>query len=340
MNNPGIYGLSHAGGERTARPGVRPYRRSLPVPSPLYRYRYELALLATVVIWGANVPFLKIALREVSTAEANAIRFTFGTVALGLFAHGELRRTGRSFGAVLRRHGWALAALGLIGYFLYQEAFIFSLSITSSASAALLMATSPLWTALFSHFSGLQRLRGSSWGGLLLALSGAALVASARHSTGHDSALGNGVMLLAALAWSVFTTLNGRMKRLVPPGTSAFAGMLVALPCLYLVSALTPGWQPLTSLSAATWLTLFFSGSLSVGLTFAVWNAAIAHVGPTTTAAFGYLSPLVAALVGFVLLGEPITLYHVLGGALLLGGLVWMRRGLRTPDEEAVEAVA
>lgn len=309
------------------------------MPPPLYRYRYELALLATVVIWGANVPFLKIALREVSTAEANAIRFTFGTAALGLLAIRELRRTGRSFVEVLRRHGRALAGLGLIGYFLYQEAFIFSLSKTSSASAALLMATAPLWTALFSHFGGLQRLRGAGWGGLLVALLGTALVATARHATGHDSALGNGVMLLAALAWSIYTTLNGRMKRLVPPGTSAFVGMLVALPCLYLVSALTPGWRPLMSLSTEAWLTLIFSGTFSVGLTFAVWNAAIAHVGPTTTAAFGYLSPLVAALVGFMLLGEPITRYHVIGGVLLLGGLIWMRRGLRTPDEEAVEAV-
>jgi len=310
----------------------------------LRRYRYELALLATVFIWGANVPILKVALREMSTSQTNAVRFTMGASALGVFAFFELRRAGRTFGSVLRSHGLALAGLGIIGYVIYQEAFIFALSKTSTASTALLMATSPIWTALFSHFGGLQRLRLAGWVGLLVALTGTALVALARPDPApgsvQDSALGNGVMLVAALAWSLYTTLNGRLKKLVPPGTGAFTGMLVALPCLFAVAAIQPGWRPLSTLSGTTWATLVFSGTLSVGLTFAVWNAAIAHVGPTTTAAFAYLTPLVAALVGFLLLGERVTSIHLIGGALLLGGLVWMRRGLVTPDDASVEAAA
>ena len=308
----------------------------------LRRYRFELALLATVVIWGANVPFLKIALREVSTSQTNAIRYTFGTAALGLYAFHELRRTGRSFGDVVRHYGLALAGLGFVGYFLYQEGFIYGVAHTSSASAALLMATSPLWTAVMSHALGLEKLRMAGWMGLLVALAGTAVVAMARDSAGTDTTLGNVVLLLASIAWSVYTALSGRLKKLVPPGTGAFVGMLVALPCLYLVAAVQPGWHPLGEISGVTWATLFFSGSLSVGLTFAVWNAAIGHVGPATTAAFSYLTPLVTAVTAYFLIGEPITRVHVLGGLLLLGGLVWMRRGLHTklPVRAGAEAEA
>ncbi len=295
------------------------------------RYRYELALLATVVIWGANVPFLKIALREVSTSQTNAIRYTFGTIALGIFALRELRRAERSFTEVVRLYGLPLAGLGFVGYFLYQEGFIYGVKHTSSASAALLMATSPLWTAVIAHTLGLQKLRAAGWVGLVVALAGTALVATAKESAGTDSALGNVVLLFASVAWSVYTALSGRLKKLVPPGTGAFVGMLVALPCLYLVAAFQPGWHPLGEISRVTWATLFFSGSLSVGLTFAVWNAAIGHVGPSTTAAFSYLTPLITAVTAYFLIGEPITRPHVFGGLLLLGGLVWMRRGLQMP---------
>lgn len=295
----------------------------------LRRYRYELALLLTVVVWGVNVPVLKMALREIAPSHANAFRFTLGAVALGTAGWIERRRLGMTFREAVRGRIGMLASLGILGYFVYQEAFIFGIARTSAASAALLTATSPVWTALLGHVTRIDRLQRAALPGMALALAGAVVVALGRKGHGIDSVAGNLTMLASALVWAVFTVRQSRLAGIVPPATGAFVSLLFALVGLYGIALATPAHGSLATLSPAALAALVYSGVLSVGLTFAIWNAAVAHVGPTTTASFGYLTPLFAAVTAFFLLGEPITPWHVGGAALLIGGLVWMRRAKR-----------
>ena len=317
--------------------------RAVPCPVRAFavRYRYELALLATVAIWGINVPVLKFALRELAPGHANALRFTLGALTLGLVGWVERRRRGVTLREAIRGHEWTLVGLGLFGYFFYQEAFIFGISRTSAASAALLTSTAPLWTAAIGHATGIDRLRRSALPGMALALGGAVVVALARTGSGIDTLTGNLTILASSVFWALFTVRQARLAGKVPPATGASVSILVALVGLYAVAFLTtPTALDLGALSGATIAALVFSGTLSVGLTFAVWNAAVAHVGPTTTASFGYLTPLFAAAMGYALLGEPVTLYHLAGAALLIGGLVWMRRGKARVARQAREAEA
>ena len=307
-------------------PGVAPRTLPLPVYDVLRRHRYELALLATVAIWGVNVPVLKLALREIAPAHANAFRFTLGALALGTVGWLERRRRGITLGDAVRGRLGTLALLGLFGYFAYQEAFIYGVAHTSAASAALLTATSPLWTAVLGHATGVDRLRRTALPGMALALLGACVVALGKKGSGLDTVAGNMTMVGSAALWAAFTVRQTRLAGVVPPATGAFVSLLVALVGLYVLALVTPATGTLATLSPAALGALVYSGVLSVGVTFAVWNAAVAHVGPTTTASFGYLTPLFAATAALVLLGEPITAWHLVGGLLLIGGLVWMRR--------------
>ncbi len=306
----------------------------------VHRHRYELALLATVCVWGVNVPVLKMALREIAPGHANALRFTLGACALGLVGLAERRRLGVTYADAVRGHLPTLAALGLFGYFFYQEAFIFGVSRTSAASASLLTATSPIFAAVIGHALRIDRLHRSALPGMALALCGAVVVALGKKSGGIDTLAGNLTILGSALCWAFFTVRQASLSGKVPPATGAFTSILVALVGLYAVGFATPEPLRLMELSWPTVVALVFSGVLSVGVTFAVWNAAVAHVGPTTTASFGYLTPLFAAVTAFFLLGEPITLWHLAGAVLLIGGLVWMRRGKARVARQAREAEA
>lgn len=71
---------------------------------------------------------------------------------------------------------------------------------------------------------------------------------------------------------------------------------------------------------------LLFSGGLAVVLMFVLWNQGIRRVGSSSTAVYYYLVPVVALIAGAVLLGEPITVVQLAGGALIIGGLVLVRR--------------
>ena len=74
------------------------------------------------------------------------------------------------------------------------------------------------------------------------------------------------------------------------------------------------------------WLAIVGSGSLSTGVTIAIWNNSVKAVGPAHTAVYGSLVPVVALLTGVILLGEAITPAQIVGGALILGGLFYLRR--------------
>jgi drug/metabolite transporter (DMT)-like permease len=133
-------------------------------------------------------------------------------------------------------------------------------------------------------------------------------------------------MLGAALCWGLFTTLSRPLTRRTHPLLLTVLEMTVALPLIALVA--------LPSLPQAEWAAvdggivgaLIFTGTLSSGLTFVIWNRAVRHVGPTSTIAFANAVPLAAAAFGYLLLGTPVTAVQVAGGACIVGGIVLLRR--------------
>ena len=102
--------------------------------------------------------------------------------------------------------------------------------------------------------------------------------------------------------------------------------MLAALPILGGLGVFTLSETLWASVSAKTWLALLFSGGLSTGLAYALWNISVRRLGPSQTAAFSNLVPFVALVATYFLLGEPITLIQIGGGVMIVGGLVILRR--------------
>jgi drug/metabolite transporter (DMT)-like permease len=112
---------------------------------------------------------------------------------------------------------------------------------------------------------------------------------------------------------------------LAPLGVT-FYGVLAALPVLAAFGAPHLGATDWGRVGPAEWGAIVFSGALSTGLAYALWNVAVNAVGPARTAAFNNLVPFVALGAGYFLLHEPITGIQLLGGALIIGGLALVRR--------------
>jgi len=81
-----------------------------------------------------------------------------------------------------------------------------------------------------------------------------------------------------------------------------------------------------TGVSSLMWVGILLSGGLSTGLGVAVWNDSVRRIGPAHTAVFSNLTPFVAVLSSWLFLGEKIFPAQIVGGALILSGLVLMRR--------------
>lgn len=287
----------------------------------------DASLISVVFIWGANFPILKAALTVMHPFVLNIFRFSISVALLGGIY--LWRRGDRSFWAPMRSHGWSIVGLGLAGYFVYQVLFIVSVNNTTAGSAALIMAGAPLWTALIGRLSGLEVLRGLAWVGLFISLAGTALVildGATNTALTESSLFGNTMMLIGAVVWGGFTTYNKAIVHDVSPLGVTFFGLLVALPLL--VGLGIPYWSTVqwTEVDAWVWWAILYSGALSTGIAFLIWNNAVKTVGPSNTAVYNNLVPFVAVLGGAWFLGESVTTLQLLGGALIIGGVVWMRR--------------
>lgn len=290
--------------------------------------RTDLGLLLVVLIWGTNFPVIKIALEPMHPFVVNALRFLFSAVVLAGLAAYEARAQRGQFVASIRRHWRQVLLLGLLGYAAYQVCFIIGVNLTSAGSAALIISSAPTWTAVIARLMGLERLPLSAWGGLGLALTGTALVVVGGSADFSGDSLGGNLLLLGgAVLWALYTVLSRPLMDAGLPATGlAFSGIVVALPVLLPLGLSAAGEVDWAEVDLAVWGAIFYSGALSTGLAYALWNAGVRAVGPSQAAIYNNLVPVVALAVGFVLLGEAVTLFQVLGGGLIIGGLLLMRR--------------
>lgn len=289
----------------------------------------DVTLLLVVSIWGANFPILKWALAAMPPHVMNIFRFVVSTIVLGSLYAWRRRGTSESLFEPMRTHGRQLAVLGLLGYVVYQVCFIVGIDNTTSGSAALIMASAPLWTAVQSQLAGYERLKSWAWIGLLLSLAGTGLVVAAGArgtAVGTGSLFGNVMMLAAAAFWGAYTAYNKSVVHEVSPTGATFMGIVVAMPVLLAISG--PYWSAVewSRVDVWVWIAILFSGGLSTGIAVAIWNTAVKNVGASNTAVYGNLVPFVALLGGFLFLDETVTLLQLLGGTLIICGVVLVRR--------------
>ena len=152
--------------------------------------------------------------------------------------------------------------------------------------------------------------------GGLLGVALLALTASARLD-----GLGVAAALLGAVSMAFGTVLTRKWQAPVSPlaltAWQLTAGGLLLLPVSLLAAPQLPAlnWA---NVLALTWL-----GLVGAAVSYALWFRGIGRLGPSVVAPLGFLSPLVAVLLGWMLLGQSLTLWQLIG-ALVIGLCVWL----------------
>ena len=284
--------------------------------------------MAVVLIWGLNFAIIKVPLEVAPPFVVNLLRFVVSLVVLGALHVSQTRKRGVSPLATFQIGRWRVVGIGLLGIAIYQVGFILGVDRVTAGMGALLIASSPMWTVLTGHLMGIDRLRPAGWAGIGLGLLGVGLVTLGRPEArlGGDTS-GVVLMLLAAFAWGLYTTLaRPVLDRGASPVGLTFWGIVISFPILVALAAPDIADTPWDRLGVWEWAAIVFSGGLSTGLAYGIWNAAVKAVGPSKTAAFSNLVPFVGLGAGAVLLGEPIRALQVVGGALIVAGVVVARR--------------
>ena len=284
----------------------------------------DIALLGVALIWGINMPIMKIGLMDLNVFVFNAVRLTISAVVLTTFALRERRNGIRPAREISRVR---ILIFGLVISGAYQLLFLLGLARTTSGNTALIMATIPLWTAVLARAFLGEQLHRLAWLGLMVALIGTSVVVlqNGNFSTSSEELLGNLLILTSALVWAGGTVYSRPLLKQITPMQLSASASVVALPIHFLCAAGHFGESIATLQSGQLWLILLYAGVLSSGLALPLWNFGVKQAGASHSAAIQNLVPLVAVLAAWAILGESMTAQQALGGTLILCGLMLMR---------------
>jgi len=280
-----------------------------------------------VLVWSANFVVVKAAIGVLGPLTFATTRYAVAAVTLLLLSRWR-------FGAIRRPGGFTLRllALGMLGFGGYQVLWTLGLTQITAGDSALIIAASPVVTALVAGAVGLDRLTRPKLAGALTAFLGVAIVIGAGAGLSLGASLAGDLLTLsAALLWATYTVLGTRVLRHVDPLTATtwtvLGGLLFLLPfgAADIVTA-PPSAVPLAALAA-----IFYSGALAAGVANVLVFNAVKLIGPTRASSMQLLVPAGAVALGALFLGEPVGPAQVVGGVVIVLGVATTRRASVMP---------
>jgi drug/metabolite transporter (DMT)-like permease len=274
-----------------------------------------------VLVWGLNFAMIKFALAAFTPLAFNAVRFCIASLLVAAVMQAQ---DGLSLPA--REHRWRIVGLGVIGNVLYQGCFIVGLSLTRAGTASLILAITPVITALLSTLTGHERPGVRTWGGAALSISGIGLITGTGLSVeGPQAIMGDLILLGAAVAWALYTVGSREMVRTYGSVRTTAWTMWVGTAGLLILGAPSLARQTWTGLDWRAWGGLGFSAVFGIALAYLIWYRGVEKIGNTRTSIFSNLTPVVAMIAAAVLLGERPSQWALLGAAVTLTGVMVVR---------------
>ncbi|AMO25642.1 hypothetical protein UC35_21420 [Ramlibacter tataouinensis] len=287
----------------------------------------NLALLAAAgasILVGAGIVASRFAVAEVPPLTLAMLRYAVGFACLLPFA---LRHAGEARQAMpVRSRGadlLAMAGLGLVQFAVLIALLNYALQRIGAAQAALIFSLFPLLTMLMSAALGRERPTASLSAGVALSLAGVALTLSPKLGGVHTGGWwGEAAVAASALLGAACTVLyRPYLQRYPTVPVSAFAMMISVL--FLAVFAGAEDWTGrIGGFSGAAWAAIVFVG-VSSGVGYFWWLYALKHESPTRVTVFLALNPVTAALLGWLLLGEPLHAATLAALGLIAAGL-WL----------------
>jgi drug/metabolite transporter (DMT)-like permease len=276
-----------------------------------------LLLIALSLLWGGSFFFGKVAVLELPP-----LTVAFGRVAI---AAAILIVLARATGVALPESASAwrpFAMMGLLNNAIPFVLILWGQTHIPSGLAAILNATTPLFTVLVAHAATRdERLTPSRLVGVTIGLGGVVVMIGPDllRDLGADVAA-QGACLLAAISYA-FAGVYGRRFRGEPPLRVAAGQLAASSVMLAPVALVFDGPWTLTPPSAAAWAALMGTAILSTALGYLIYFRVLARAGATNVLLVTFLIPVSAILLGTLVLHEQLALRHFVGMAAIALGL-------------------
>jgi drug/metabolite transporter (DMT)-like permease len=268
------------------------------------------------VIWGSTYLAIRVALEGFPPFLLAGVRFLVAGGAL----YAWLRATGTP--APTRAEWKAASGVGVLLFVVGNGMVVLGQRWLSSSIAAVVVATMPLWAAVFSALGG-QRFRRWEWVGLGVGFSGIALL----HAGGDLTKAGIGGLLplLGPVGFAAGSLWATRAK--MPTGPMGVASPMVIAGGVLMVLSVISGEAIPDEVTLGPVLALGYlvvAGSL---VAFSAYTYLLRHARPAVATSYAYVCPIVAFALGAGFAGEEISLVSIASSAIIIAGVAMVLRG-------------
>ena len=281
---------------------------------PTQRWLKDFVVLAA--IWGASFMFMRVAALEFGAIATAAVRVSVASVFLLPLLHL------RGLTPVLRQHWKRVFGVGLLNSGIPFACYSYALLYITTSLSSILNATVPLFGALVAWAWLKDRPGPVRMLGLAIGFAGVAMLAWGKASFKPDaSGVASGwaivACLTATLCYGLAASATKKYLGGLPPlvtatGSQMGAALGLALPAMWYWPTVTPSLQ--------AWGAVAVLGVLCTGVAYILYFRLIETAGPAKALAVTFLVPVFAVGYGAVLLGETVTGWTWLCGAIIFGG--------------------
>lgn len=280
--------------------------------TPRIEPKTYVMIAIALLLWAAAFAGIRAGLESYGPGQLALLRFGTASVCVGLWALVTRMRLPD------RRDLPVIVLAGFVGISVYHTALNFGEQTVQAAAAALLISSSPVFTALLSRRFLSEKLGRWGWAGILASFAGVALISFGQgESLAFDpNAL---LILIAAIAASLYMIVSKPpLRHYSGLEFTTYAIWAGTVPLLFF----TPGLiTQIPEATASATIAAIFLGIFPGAVSYVLWNLALAKMPASRLAVFLNFQPVNAALIAWLWLGEVPSLMTALGGTVAIAGV-------------------
>jgi drug/metabolite transporter (DMT)-like permease len=274
------------------------------------------ALAWVCFFWGTTWIASKIGVGGVSGIQLVAIRQLFG----GLFFISFF---------IYKKHAWPkgkqwqpILVTSLLNFIISNCLSTWAVQYISSGLGSIIGAIFPLWMVIIALFTG-EKIPTKAILGLLLGFGGICVIFLDHLSDflKPEFVLGITLSIIATISWSLGSVYTKKYAINFNPYFSLGLQMFISSIVLHTIAYSNGLAVPFTQIPEKSWWAIFYLVVIGSILTFTAFMFCLQYLPTTVSSLYGYVNPIVAVLLGALILNEKLNAYIAIGGGITIFGI-------------------
>jgi drug/metabolite transporter (DMT)-like permease len=291
-----------------------------------------IKLFVTAIFWGGTFIAGRVVARGVGPFSAAFLRFAIASIFLLFITYKVENR----LPPVKKSQVIPLILLGMTGVFSYNVFFFKGLKIIYAGRASVIIASNPVFIALFASYLFKERLTLTKFAGIVISVIGAIVVISRGRPIEifqGNVGLGELFIFCCVMSWAAYSLIGKAVMKDLSPLISVSYSSVVGAVGLSIPAYLEGMVQHVSHYSTMEWLGIFYLGFFGTVLGFVWYYEGIKAIGATRASQFINFVPISAVVLAFFLLAEPVTSSLVIGTLMVCAGVyltnsTYVRKGI------------